>query len=247
MSVDSPTRRHPTPPPPPPKRGGVNVLTLVIAAVSSVVAAILVGKIWASGTLWATAMTPVIVALVKEALERPAQRVREVSVVGRRQSGEDLVVEEVEPPTAAGAPPEPAGYRTYGIRRKHWKVAIVTGLLAFVLGALVLTVPELVAGRSITNGGRATTLFHGKARVARHKEKQQTETTTTTETVTTTTPGATETTPGATETTPTTPTETTTTPGATETTPSGGQTVPPAATAPGGETPPPAGTTTPGG
>ena len=246
MSVDSPTRRHPTPPPPPPKRGGVNVLTLVIAAVSSVVAAILVGKIWASGTLWATAMTPVIVALVKEALERPAQRVREVSVVGRRQSGEDLVVEEVEPPTAAGAPPEPAGYRTYGIRRKHWKVAIVTGLLAFVLGALVLTVPELVAGRSITNGGRATTLFHGKARVARHKEKQQTETTTT-ETVTTTTPGATETTPGATETTPTTPTETTTTPGATETTPSGGQTVPPAATAPGGETPPPAGTTTPGG
>ena len=223
------------------------MLTLVIAAVSSVVAAILVGKIWASGTLWATAMTPVIVALVKEALERPAQRVREVSVVGRRQSGEELVVEEVEPPTAAGAPPEPAGYRTYGIRRKHWKVAIVTGLLAFVLGALVLTVPELVAGRSITNGDRATTLFHGKARVARHKEKQQTETTTTTETVTTTTPGATETTPGATETTPTTPTETTTTPGATETTPSGGQTVPPAATAPGGETPPPAGTTTPGG
>src|SRR5205823_3837784 len=84
-------------------------------------------------SLWATAMTPVIVALVKEALERPAQRVREVSVVGRRQSGEELVVEEVEPPTAAGAPPEPAGYRTYGIRRKHWKDAIVTGLLAFVL------------------------------------------------------------------------------------------------------------------
>jgi len=219
------------------------MLTLVIAAVSAVVAAIVVGKVWANGTIWATAMTPVIVALVKEGLERPAQRVREVSVVGRRGHPGELVVEEVEPPPVPGAPPRPAGYRTYGIQRKHWKLAILTGLLAFVIGALVLTVPELVAGRSITSGGRATTIFHGKARAARHKERQQTETTTT--------PGATTTTPETTptETTPTTPetTPTETTPGATTTVPpSGGQTVPPPATAPGGEQPPPPeGTTTP--
>jgi hypothetical protein len=217
------------------------VLTLGIAAVSAVVAAVVVGKIWANGTLWATAMTPVIVALVKEALERPAQRIGDVSVVPRRQRSDELVVEELEPPPfEPGAPPEPAGYRTYGIRRKHWKLAIVTGLLAFVVAALVLTVPELVAGRSITSGGRATTLFHGKSRAKRHEERQKTETTPTT-------PAATETTPAQTETTPeaTTPTETTTTPTTTEP-PSGGQTVPPAATAPQGEQPPPpSGETTP--
>src|SRR3954453_5907107 len=148
MSVDSPTRRQPVPPPPPPKRGGVSVLTLIIAAVASVIAAVVVSHLWQSGTLWATAMTPVIVALVKEGLERPAQKITEVSVAPPRHSPDELVVEEVEPvPDAPGARPEPAGYSVYGLQRKHWKLALLTGLLAFVVAAAALTLPELVAGR----------------------------------------------------------------------------------------------------
>jgi hypothetical protein len=204
------------------------VLTLIIAAVAAVVAALVVSHFWQSGTLWATAMTPVIVALVKETLERPAQRVREVTVVPRqRHPDEQLVVEEVEPAAYPSAPAEPAGYRTYGVRRKHWKLAILTGLAAFAIGVAILTVPELVAGRSIIHSGKDTTVFGGTRR-ARAKQQTKTQTVTTTvpsQTQTTTTPAQTSTTP---TTTTTTPAQTTTTPAPqnTATTPPSGQTTP---------------------
>jgi hypothetical protein len=207
MSVDSPTRRHSAPPPPPPKRGGVSVLTLIVAAVASVVAAVVVSHFWQSGTLWATAMTPVIVALVKEGLERPAQRLTEATVAPRRRHPDELIVEDVDPGPAPSARPRPAGYKRYGIQRKHWKLAILTGLLAFVLAALILTVPELVAGRSITHSSKGTTLFQGKSRTAKKKQQTQSQTQTVTQTV----PQATTTAPPA-QTTPTTPQGTTTTP-----------------------------------
>jgi hypothetical protein len=235
MSVDSPTRRQPTAPPPPPRRGGFNVLTLIIAAVASVVAAVVVSHFWQSGTLWATAMTPVVVALVKEGLERPAHRLGEATVAPRRRHPDEVVVEEVEPGPVPSARPRPAGYRRYGVQRKHYKLAIVTGLLAFVLGALILTVPELVAGRSITHGGNETTLFKGKSRSAKKKQQpqQQQQTQTVTQTVpqntTTTPPTQTTTAPQNTTTTP--PAQTSTTPPPQGTTPA---VPPPASTQPGG-------------
>jgi hypothetical protein len=205
------------------------VLTLIIAAVAAVVAAMVVSQFWQAGTIWATAMTPVIVALVKEGLERPAQRITEVSVMGRPRGPDELVVEELDPGPAPGAQPEPAGYRTYGLRRKHWKLALLTGLLAFVLGALILTVPELVTGRSITHGSSRTTLFHGKSARAK-KQKQETETQTVTQTV----PSNAQTTTTPAQTTPTTPQNTTTTPPAqtTPTTPQDTTAEPPAQTTP---------------
>jgi hypothetical protein len=228
MSVDSPTRRQPVPPPPPPSRGGFSLLTLMIAAVAAVVAALVVSHFWQSGTLWATAMTPVIVALVKEGLERPAQRVREVTVVPRQpHPDEQLVVEEVEPAAYPTAPAEPAGYRTYGVRRKHWKLAILTGLAAFAIGVAILTVPELVAGRSIIHSGKDTTVFGGARRKSRAKQETKTQTVTTTvpsQTQTTTTPAQTSTTP---TTTTTTPAQTTTAPAPQNTT-----TTPPGQTTP---------------
>jgi len=61
MTVDSSTRRYPTQqPPPPPQRSGLNPLTLGIAAIAAVIAAVVVSHFWAGGTLWATAMTGVI-------------------------------------------------------------------------------------------------------------------------------------------------------------------------------------------
>ena len=53
--------------------GGLNIQTLLISAVGAVAAATIVPLFWAKGTIIATAMTPVVVALVSEALRRPAE------------------------------------------------------------------------------------------------------------------------------------------------------------------------------
>src|SRR3954447_15905664 len=176
-AIDDQTRRQPTapPPPPPPSRSGLNPLTLAIAAISAVAAALVVSQLWPAGTIWATAMTPVVVSVVKEALERPAQKITQVGVVGRyHHDPDELVVEEVEPGAS-----EPSERRLYGVRRHKWRIAVVTGLLAAAVAIAALTLPELVAGRSIVSGGKKTTVLGGH----RHKAKQQT-TTTTVETVT---------------------------------------------------------------
>src|SRR4051812_24659722 len=52
---------------------GLSLQTLVIAAVASGVAAVIVSKVWKDGTVLAAAMTPVVVTIVKEMLHRPMQ------------------------------------------------------------------------------------------------------------------------------------------------------------------------------
>src|SRR5438128_368154 len=132
MPADSRTRPYSTPPPAPARRSGFNPVTLVIAAISAVAAAIVVSKIWSGGTLMATAMTPVIVAVVKEMLERPAQKipvtVSRLSSV-RREDPDALVVEEFEP----GHEAEPSEVSIYSPRGHKWKLAALTGLLAAVV------------------------------------------------------------------------------------------------------------------
>jgi hypothetical protein len=221
MSADSRTRQQP-PPAPPPSRSGFNPVTLGIAALSSVAAAIIVSKVWSGGTLWATAMTPVIVTLVKEALERPAQKidvgVSRLSAV-RPADPDALIVEEVQPG-------ERSEVTVYSARGHKWKVAALTGLLAAVVAIAALTLPELVAGHSIFGAGKRTTILGGHSSTPTKTTTQPTQTQTvtqtqTTQTVTQTVPSNTQTTPTVTQ---TTPTQTQTTP--TTTTPSGGATTP---------------------
>jgi hypothetical protein len=232
---------------PPPQRSGISLSTLFAAAIASVVAAVATSHLWKAGTLMATAMTPVIVTLVKEAIERPAQRVSSMASRSARPAVARTARVVAPPPPEADAPPPPVSdpdlsqVRVYGRERaagRHWKLALLTGVLAFLLAAAILTVPELVAGRSVVSGGKDTTLFGGR-RHGSSQTKDQTETTTggktttthttTTETTTTTTPSQT-TTSTPSQTTPTTPTQTSTTPttttpapqaapGATQTTP----------------------------
>jgi hypothetical protein len=93
----------------------------------------------------------------------------------------------VPPPTASrSVRPDPAAAngdaaqgdpllsprRTYGRprRRLHVKVAVVTGLLAFVIAALVLTVPELLFGGAVS-GHRSTTFFGGGSSKTESKKK----------------------------------------------------------------------------
>jgi hypothetical protein len=183
--------------------GNVDLPTLITTAVASAVAAYVTSKIWAEGTLAAAAFTPVLVALLKEALAKPAEVVtRAVPVRGVVRSsagpddpGEDAAVgslsrgdtpEEIEARIAQLG--EAPGSSRPG-RRRAWQVAVVTGLLGFLVAAVIITVPELITGSSVAGGGRHTTLFSQK-----HSSSKPANTTTT-DTTTETTPSDTETTP----------------------------------------------------
>src|SRR4051812_47920827 len=169
---------------------GLSLQTLGIAAAASAAAAVIVSHLWKDGTVLAAAMTPVIVAIVKEVLAKPmeSELVRKpvsklasgsraalgsAPVVGTRSSapgdarrtsepgraraatrgtGDPLTTGTSEPPTERRGPrldPSPGGnggppdahagpIRTYGTpprRRVHLKIAIITGLVAFLIAA----------------------------------------------------------------------------------------------------------------
>src|SRR3954470_16507642 len=168
---------------------GLSLQTLIVAAVASGVAAVVVSHLWHEGTVLAAAMTPVFVAILKEALQRPiesdvvrrsASKVGEVATARRAVSG--LAAGRAEagrrstPATGTVPPPPPppssngqtsggdvvasGPRRTYAttgtrfrnpvarLRGRPLRVAIATGLLAFVVAVVVLTVPELIFGGS---------------------------------------------------------------------------------------------------
>jgi hypothetical protein len=157
----------------PPRGGsGFHLGTLIVAAISAVVAATVVSRIWQTGTVMATAMTPVLVTLVKEALERPARRVS--SLAGRATA---VPVEPERRPEPIGSPPavvvtDDEGltpmrvYRPARRVRRRWKLAIATGLLAFLIAVAAMTLPELVAGRSVVSASHDTTIFGGRRHTA---------------------------------------------------------------------------------
>jgi len=226
-----------SPPPAPPADRGIDLTTLLLSAIASAVAAYVTSKIWAPGTLFSAAMSPVIVALVKEGLRKPTEVVANVvpTVVPAparwsRSSPSDpgLVVDgEPEPaprvdPDAPHVllPPVVAGesgpVRVYSTRGRllRWRLAVITGLLGFVICVAFYTVPELISGKSIGRDGEATTLWGGRRN---HTKKSTTTTQTTT---TTTAPTGTATTPTRTDETKTvTQTQTVTTPTPTQATP----------------------------
>jgi hypothetical protein len=163
-------------------RGGVDLQTLVITAVASACAAYVTSEVWAPGTLASAAITPVIVALVKEALAKPADVVtRAVPVRGvvRSASRFDEPYDPIQPFT-----PEDERVAQHGeilgssraLPRHAWRVAVVTGLLGFLVAAVIITVPEFVAGKAAAGGEGQTTFFGG----GKQKSPEPSTTTTTT-------------------------------------------------------------------
>jgi hypothetical protein len=164
-------------------------------------------------------MTPVIVALVKEALERPAHRVSSIATRSAAPPVARVARAVVAPPPQADAPPPPmtadpklTEMRVYGRDRskvgRRWKLAVATGLLGFVVCVAVMTVPELVAGRSVVSGQHDTTIFGGHRRTpaTTSKPDKKTKTDETKKTTTTeVTPQDQSTTTGQTDTTTTAP------------------------------------------
>ena len=162
-----------------PQQGGssLSIQTLVISSLAAVAAAIVVPMFWERGSLLATAITPIIVAIVSEALNRPAKVITKVTpkVVPRRTAtGAALRSEQPTGVGARGGGPEqlpPRRDDPFGLyeqerprRRFPWKLAIVTGLLAAVIGATVVTASELaVFGHQVGNTHRSTGLLGGKS------------------------------------------------------------------------------------
>jgi hypothetical protein len=207
---------------------GLSLQTLLIAAVASAAAAVIVSHLWKGGTVLAAAMTPVIVAIVKELLAKPMESelvrkpvsklasgsraalastpgvgtrtpapgdARRRSDPGRaraatRGTGDPLTTGTSAPPTERRGPrldPSPGGnggppdatagpIRTYGTPRRrrplHLKIAIITGLVAFLIAAAALTLPELLFGGAV-GSGHSTTLFGGGSSSKSDKKKEQ--------------------------------------------------------------------------
>ena len=94
--------------------GGLSLQTLLISAVAAVAAATVVPLFWERGTIIATAMTPVIVALVSEGLRKPVQHVSAVAPKVARRSGTGAAMRRYEPAAAETRSPERVGARGEG-------------------------------------------------------------------------------------------------------------------------------------
>ena len=155
------------------RHGGVSVKTLLIAGAASAAAALVIPMLWRPGTVFAAAMTPIVVALVTELLRRPVDTVSAVRVRRTARGAAILEPPPEEPfdplaaPSAeelAGLPETPApplAVHRRPLSARQWKLALATGLVAFAAVAALFTVSELVAGDAVSGGGARTTFFGG--------------------------------------------------------------------------------------
>ena len=161
--------------------GGLSVTTLLIASASAAAAALIIPLFWDKGSLLAAAITPIIVALTSEGLKKPVEKVQTVGVwrrtpqgtAVRQSAGRDFEVLDPEEerlevdPDQTDDPfglrePERGGFFT----RRRVVLALVTGLLAFGIAAIVVTASELaIFGDSVSREHR-TTFFGGKSKDA---------------------------------------------------------------------------------
>jgi hypothetical protein len=169
------------------KRSGLSLQTLLIAAAASAVAALVIPAIWRPGTVFAAAMTPVVVAIVSELLHRPVETVSSAAARKPARAAETLdepfdePFDPLAPPSAQELetlPQTTAGRRAvHGKRRpltaRQWKLALATGLVAFAAVAAIFTATELLAGESVTGGARTT--FIGGSDRNRDEPAQQDE------------------------------------------------------------------------
>lgn len=246
--------KTPSEPPAPPQSGGISLPTLIIASIAAAVASYIVSRVWGRGTIVGAAASPIVVALASEFLRRPVQTVSQTA----RRVPRPVPLKQARAPRGAYAEEDPtmvtpgrprrrvppvdqgpvvdpglvaaeeAEEVPVGRRPMRWDIVAATAAIAFTLVVAVYTVPDLVAGRSITGNGNGTTFFGGSTSGDGKGDSTTTTTIETTSTgvrtVTTTTPTKTTTVPGQTQTTtaptPATPTDTTpVTPPSTDTTP----------------------------
>jgi hypothetical protein len=145
----------------------IDVRTLIIASLASAAAALITSQFWIRGTPIAAAVTPVLVTILSEMLHRPTDKIAD-----RFTAETDALPEAAgadPPPPAEETRPQPARDETIRVyrqpsrrRRLPWGPIAATAGTAFVIGAAIVTVPELVTGRSLGDGSRNSTLIGGK-------------------------------------------------------------------------------------
>jgi hypothetical protein len=147
----------------------LNTRTLVIASVASASAAAVTSQLWIAGTWIAAALTPVLVTLISEALNRPTERVARAWTSERSAHAPAAVSPTSEEPAAVTGTPGPvrvyrqSGARTALTRRRKIALGTVaaTAAIAFAIAVVALTTVDLVSGGSIGKGSGRTTLFRG--------------------------------------------------------------------------------------
>ena len=146
----------------------LNTRTLTIASVASASAAAVTSQLWIAGTWIAAALTPVLVALISEAMHRPTERIARAWTTerGARISGTHSATR-AEPTAVTGTPgpvriyrqSSPRGSTMLTKRRLAIGTVAATAAIAFVIGIVALTTVDLVSGGSVGKGSGRSTLF----------------------------------------------------------------------------------------
>src|SRR5215211_4674323 len=147
----------------------LNTRTLTIASVASATAAAVTSQLWIAGTWVAAALTPVLVALISEAMHRPTERIARAWTSERdAPSARVQSTTRKEPAALRGTAGPVRVYRQTGThttlagrRRIAIGAVAATGAIAFVIGIAALTTIDLVSGGSVGKGSGRTTAFGG--------------------------------------------------------------------------------------
>ena len=167
----------------------LNTRTLMIASVASASAAAVTSQLWIAGTWVAAAVTPVLVALLSEALHRPTERIAQKwtsdqPALGKRAAspreavapphGDPLQPSEAEPAPATAGPMRVYRQPTARTPRRHIALGVVaaTAAIAFAVAVIALTAGDLLSGGSIGKGGGRTTLFSDSGKEQQEEQKQ---------------------------------------------------------------------------
>ena len=151
----------------------LNTRTLAIASIASASAAAVTSQLWIAGTWIAAALTPVLVALISEAVHRPTERIARAWTAERGEAHSSRAISPTrsEPMAVTGTPGPVRVYRTGDSGRgsptllTKRRIAIgtvaATAAIAFVIGLLTLTTVDLVSGGSVGKGSSRFTLGGG--------------------------------------------------------------------------------------
>jgi hypothetical protein len=161
----------------------LNTRTLTIASVASATAAAVTSQLWIAGTWIAAALTPVLVALISEAMHRPTERIARAWTSEREARASQAVSPTRSEPMAVTGTPGPVRVYRAGESRPasptlltKRRIAIgtvaATGAIACVIGLAALTTADLVSGGSVGKGSGRLTLTGGGGGDSKSKDEQ---------------------------------------------------------------------------
>jgi hypothetical protein len=159
----------------------LNTRTLTIASVASASAAAVTSQLWIAGTWIAAALTPVLVALISEAMHRPTERISRAWTSEREMRATQAATPTRREPTTVSGTAGPvrvykqSGPRTTMLTKRRIAIGTVaaTAAIAFVIGLVALTTVDLVSGGSVGKGSGRFTLGGNGGNGGTSQQQQQ--------------------------------------------------------------------------